>query len=227
MANVDGGAIMEEMLAGLPEGEIDQETKDKNPYQFKYEVKLKKLPKKLKSVLGLKVGKIGRVIEVIDDKNVIVDFWDTRPAKFPVNNRYLELERTREDVERASGTFVEPSEEPTKGNTRPVKYDAEKPRMDLIRPEFTLALGEVLGYGSVKYDEKRGELPNYLKGGGFEYSKIIGSLERHIAQWKMGENFDEESGKHHLALAAANLMFLYTYEISDKGIDDRVKLEKK
>lgn len=42
-----------------------------------------------------------------------------------------------------------------------------------------------------------------------------------IAEWKMGINIDEESGLHHLQLAAANLMFLYTYEKNKKGIDDR------
>lgn len=108
----------------------------------------------------------------------------------------------------------------------PQKFDSGKPRMDLIRPEFTLGLGEALAYGADKYSEKVGEMPNYLKGDGFNYSKIIGSLERHIADWKMGNNIDEESNIHHLALAAANLMFLFTYEKSDKGIDDRVVLKK-
>jgi hypothetical protein len=109
---------------------------------------------------------------------------------------------------------------------KPQKFDTGKPRMDLIRPEFTLGLGEALAYGADKYSEKRGETPNYLLGDGFNYSKIIGSLERHIAAWKMGENVDPESQLHHLKLASANLMFLLTYEESDKGIDDRVVLKK-
>lgn len=110
------------------------------------------------------------------------------------------------------------------GKDEPKKYDSDKPRMDLIRPEFSLALGDVLGYGTSKYEEVRGDTPNYLKGGGFQYSKILASLERHIAAFKMGINIDEESSRHHLAHAAANIMFLLTYELTEKGIDDRVVL---
>ena len=114
-----------------------------------------------------------------------------------------------------------------KSEESPVKHDNNKPRLDLIRPEFTLALGEVLAYGADKYNEPVGETPNYLKGDGFNYSRILGSLERHIAEFKMGVNIDPESSKHHLAHAAANVMFLLTYELSDKGIDDRTLLKKK
>lgn len=123
-------------------------------------------------------------------------------------------------------TFMSPKKAKNKEES-PVKYDNGKPRMDLVRPEFTLGLGEALGYGANKYNEEIGQTPNYLKGKGFHYSKIIGSLERHIAEWKMGINIDKESGLHHLQLAAANLMFLYTYEKNKKGIDDRQILFKK
>jgi len=108
----------------------------------------------------------------------------------------------------------------------PQKFDNNKHRTDLIRPEFTLALGEVLAYGAEKYSEPVGETPNYLKGDGFNYSRIIGSLERHIQQFKMGNPIDDESGKHHLAHATANLMFLLTYELTGKGINDIVVLTK-
>lgn len=110
--------------------------------------------------------------------------------------------------------------------TKPIKYNAGKSRMDLIRPEFTLALGEVLRYGADKYNESIDENPNYLKGDGFRYSTIIASLERHIAQWKSGDDIDEESGMSHLAHASANLMMLHTYSISDYGVDNRLKLKK-
>jgi len=106
----------------------------------------------------------------------------------------------------------------------PKKFDNGKARLDLVRPEFTLALGEVLAYGADKYSEPVGETPNYLKGDGFNYSRILGSLERHIQQFKMGISIDEESGKHHLAHASANLMFLLTYELTGSGINDIVIL---
>jgi len=110
---------------------------------------------------------------------------------------------------------------------QPKKYNDNKPMMSLIRPEFQLALAEALTYGYTKYDEKRGDLQNYLKGDGFHYSTIIDSLERHLNAFKSGVDKDEESGLDHLALAAANLMFLHTYSKSKKGIDDRIVLTKK
>lgn len=148
-----------------------------------------------------------------------------------VNHNYVyPVEVCFDDIGEVLATFTKAElsllEERDSENT-PVKHDQGKPRMDLIRPEFTLELGKALAYGADKYNEKHGEIPNYLKGGGFNYSKILASLERHIAQWKGGENTDEESGLSHLAHAAVNVMFLLTYELTDKGVDDRVKLEKK
>lgn len=108
----------------------------------------------------------------------------------------------------------------------PKKYNDNKPIMSLIRPEFQLALAQALTYGASKYEEKRGDVPNYLKGNGFNYTTIIDSLERHLNAFKAGINIDEESGLHHLSLAAANIMFLHTYEQCEKGVDDRIKLEE-
>lgn len=104
------------------------------------------------------------------------------------------------------------------------KYNDGKPKMSLIRPEFKKGLAEGLTYGYDKYDEKIGDIQNYLKGEGFHYSTIFDSLQRHLDAWWGGEDLDPESGIHHLSLAAANLMFLHTYEHSEKGKDDRVGL---
>lgn len=228
-------AFSKAMLEVMPEEEVSQEVKDKNPFQYKYEVKVKKVPKKFKHVAGLEPGIVGRVVEVLSDKAVMVDFWTkTSPAKFPMRTLYLDLHKTREEVELEAGVVpdLKETEKSLAINTlnrgtpnAPVKFDQGKPRMDLIRPEFTMALGQALAYGANKYSEEIGTTPNYLRGDGFNYSKIIGSLERHIAEWKMGNDYDVgESDLHHLALATANLMFLLTYELTDKGVDDRVSL---
>jgi hypothetical protein len=110
--------------------------------------------------------------------------------------------------------------------SKPKKYNNGKPMMSLVRPEFTTAIAEVLTYGFEKYDEKRGDIQNYLKGDGFHYSEIYDSLQRHLNQWYSGIDKDDETNKSHLAHAGANLMFLLTYELTQKGIDDRVVLEK-
>lgn len=109
---------------------------------------------------------------------------------------------------------------------KPIKYDQGKPRIDLIRPEVLLGLGEALSYGASKYNEERGDTPNYLKSEGFHYSKIYASLQRHLLEWYSGTNIDKESGIHHLKLAMANIHFLLTYELNNVGIDDRCALIK-
>lgn len=109
----------------------------------------------------------------------------------------------------------------------PKKYDENKPMMHLVRPEFILGMAEALSYGAIKYQEEKGSIPNYMKGDGFNYSKIYDSLQRHLMAFQSGQSYDVgESEKHHLLLAACNIMFLYMYEISNKGKDDRFVIEK-
>lgn len=223
-------AFTKAMQDMLPDKEVPQEVKDKNPYQYKYEVTVKKVPKKLKNVAGLEEGITGRVVEVLDEKTVMVDFWTkTSPAKFPMRNLYLELSKTRKQVEIEAGIVpekevIKPVKEVKQPSSYPIKHDQGKPRMDLIRPEFMFEIAKGLEYGSRKYNEIQGETPNFLKGKGFLYSKIFGSCLRHLYSWFGGESIDRESGVHHLALAAVNIMFLFTYDTSNGkvGVDDRL-----
>lgn len=124
------------------------------------------------------------------------------------------------------GKFIEPYI-PTVNfiQEAPKKYNAGKPMMSLVRPEFTTAIAEVLTYGFEKYDEKRGDIQNYLKGDGFHYSEIYDSLQRHLNEWFQGVDLDPETKRSHLAHAGANLMFLLTYSLTEKGVDDRIVLE--
>jgi len=116
--------------------------------------------------------------------------------------------------------------EKTQADDMPKKYDENKPMMHLVRPEFILGMAEALSYGAKKYQEERGSVPNYMKGDGFNYSKIYDSLQRHLMSFQSGQSYDVgESEKHHLLLAACNIMFLYMYEISGKGKDDRFKIK--
>jgi len=109
---------------------------------------------------------------------------------------------------------------------KPIKFDNNKPRMDLIRPDVMLELGKALAYGAVKYGETVGESPNYLKGDGFNYSRIYASLQRHLNLFYAGEDIDEESGLSHISLALANLHMLNTYYFTGLGIDDRINVNK-
>lgn len=99
-----------------------------------------------------------------------------------------------------------------------LKYDTGKPRLDLVRPEFTEGVAAVLAFGSVKYAAW-----NWAKG--IEYSRLIAALERHIAAFKRGEDIDPESGLPHLDHAACCMMFLSCFQKwGDRtDLDDRYK----
>lgn len=81
------------------------------------------------------------------------------------------------------------------------KFDAEKPKVDLVDPEFVYDVAEAAEYGAHKYAPW-----NWL--GGFGHMRCYASIMRHMFEWARGNEVDEESGIHHLKMAAAQLMFL-------------------
>lgn len=97
-----------------------------------------------------------------------------------------------------------------------LRYDKEKPRLDLIPPEAIMALGEVLRKGAEKYADR-----NWEKG--MDWSRVFGPLQRHLWKWWGGENRDSETNLSHLYHALANIVFLLTYEERKIGTDDRQK----
>ena len=83
-----------------------------------------------------------------------------------------------------------------------LKYDEGKLRYDLLPPDAVKAIVRVLTYGSVKYAPR-----NWEKG--IAYSRLIAASRRHEAAWEMGEDFDPETGIHHLAhKACCDIMML-------------------
>lgn len=94
--------------------------------------------------------------------------------------------------------------------------DEGKSQVDGIDPQFMLAVGEILEYGARKYAKY-----NWTKG--IDYSRIYGSLVRHMLRWYAGEDIDPESGKPHLWHAACNLAFLISYTAREgyEDFDDR------
>lgn len=53
-----------------------------------------------------------------------------------------------------------------------------------------------------------------------DWSRVLGSTERHLGEWLEGERYDEETGCHHLAQVAWNVLVLMTYELLGLGKDD-------
>ena len=100
--------------------------------------------------------------------------------------------------------------------TEAQKNDQEKPRLELIPPEFIFAVGEIFSFGAKKYGDNNWAL-------GMKWSRVFGALMRHLWAWWRGDLHDAETGKSHLWHAAANLAFLIVYESRHIGIDDSSK----
>lgn len=67
--------------------------------------------------------------------------------------------------------------------------------------------------GSVKYPARNWEE-------GMPWSKIMGPLERHLMKFKAGEQYDLETGCHHMAMVAWNALSLLTHDLRGLGVDD-------
>lgn len=74
----------------------------------------------------------------------------------------------------------------------------------------------VCGKGAIKYDDD-----NWRKGYSFRLG--FGAMQRHIHLFWMGDNYDEETGLHHLLHAAWHCMTLFTFSIKPiyTKFDDR------
>ena len=98
-----------------------------------------------------------------------------------------------------------------------VKYDQDKPRMDLVPPLSTVAMAKVLAFGAKKYSPN-----NWRKCE--SRTKYMAACLRHIFTWLSGETTDPESGLPHLAHALCCLHFVLEMELEGLGKDDRVNV---
>lgn len=89
-------------------------------------------------------------------------------------------------------------------------------RFDLIAFTWLWEVATVCGFGAKKYDDD-----NWRKG--YSWRLSYGAMQRHLSQFWTGENYDEESGLHHLAHAAWHCMVLFVFSTVEryKVFDDR------
>lgn len=85
-----------------------------------------------------------------------------------------------------------------------LKYDQDKPRLDLVPPEAIFAIGYIMTYGAEKY------APNSWRG--VEAHRYIAALLRHLMAYQSGELHDPESGFSHLWHVLTNAAFLVALE---------------
>jgi hypothetical protein len=101
-----------------------------------------------------------------------------------------------------------------------LRFNAGKPRIDLVPTSAVLALAEVLTVGAEKYKERNWEM-------GMDHSICYASAMRHLLKYWSGEDLDSESGKPHLAHVLTNIAFLIEYQKTCPQLDNRPHLTKK
>ena len=96
-----------------------------------------------------------------------------------------------------------------------VKFDNNKPRMDLLDPRAMEELSKVLTFGAQKYAPH-----NWRKG--LHKSRLIGAALRHLFAYLGGQDNDPETGLSHAAHAMCCCMFILGLE-HRSDLDDRPK----
>lgn len=87
-------------------------------------------------------------------------------------------------------------------------------RFDLIPKKALWKVAELYGKGAEKYDDH-----NWRRG--YPYSLSQAALERHYALWVEGQDYDDETGCHHLAAVIFHALSLITFEEEHPEMDDR------
>ena len=100
-----------------------------------------------------------------------------------------------------------------------MKFDQEKPRVDLLDPVALEGLALVLGFGAKKYAAHNWR-------GGLSYTRLLGAALRHTFAILRGEDNDPESGLPHVDHLGCCWMFLSAHMKYDylKKYDDRYKV---
>ena len=95
-----------------------------------------------------------------------------------------------------------------------MRKDDGKPRFDLLPPEPLFALADLYGQGAKKYSARGWEE-------GMHWGRCFGAIMRHAWKFWRGEDFDEETGAHHMIAVMWNAAAIYTYFVRKIGTDDR------
>ena len=97
--------------------------------------------------------------------------------------------------------------------TQGTKYDADKPRMDLIDPDAITGLASVLTFGAQKYAAH-----NWRQG--ISNSRLIAAMLRHLFAIMRGEYIDTESKLPHIDHVGCCWMFLSNNMKNRPDMDD-------
>jgi hypothetical protein len=98
-----------------------------------------------------------------------------------------------------------------------LRFDAGKPRYDLLPADALHELAMVYTKGAEKYEDRNWEL-------GMSWSRCFAAAMRHMWSFWRGRTYDDETGCHHMAMAAWNCLALVSYSLRQVGTDDRPAL---
>lgn len=95
------------------------------------------------------------------------------------------------------------------------KFDDGKLPWHLLPGDAIEEVVRVLQYGQMKYGARNWEA-------GMAWSRLFSAAMRHTWAWWRGQDYDQETGVHHLAHAACCILFVLAYHLRGKvGEDDR------
>jgi len=94
-----------------------------------------------------------------------------------------------------------------------LRFDDGKVKIELIPVEWIWSLADVLTQGAKKYAPRNWER-------GMAWGKMIGCASRHMLKFMLGQRYDDETGCHHLAMAAWNILALMSYDLRGIGEPD-------
>jgi hypothetical protein len=100
-----------------------------------------------------------------------------------------------------------------------MKYDNEKPKLQLIPPHALNEAAKVFGFGAEKYAENNWRKDIDMYG----WTRHYGSIQRHLNAWLACEDIDPDSGLPHIAHALTQLMILNQVIKDAPQCDDRFK----
>lgn len=95
-----------------------------------------------------------------------------------------------------------------------LRYDEGKDKFELLPPEAELALAHHYTVGALKYADRNWEL-------GMDWTKPFACIRRHAWKWFRGEEYDDETGSHHMICIMWNAAAIYTYFVRGVGKDTR------
>ncbi len=105
---------------------------------------------------------------------------------------------------------------PTLSESGGTKFDNDKLAFTLVPVGPLSEVTDVLMFGAEKYGAN-----NWRQG--LKQTRLLDAALRHIYQYSMGEDDDDESGLSHLAHAICELMFALEQQQVGTGIDDRYR----